>query len=114
MNCQAISTLKRLTKVALHVKDISLNKGELCVGFKSYLPLLKLRISCLITFSAIVGDVAGTTNGMSWGNMGFLIIVTMLASASGGTFNNYFDRDIDCLMGRTKKRPLTSPEFGSP
>lgn len=84
------------------------------MGFKSYLPLLKLRISCLITFSAIVGAVAGTTNGMAWGNMGFLIIVTMLASASAGTFNHYFDKDIDCLMGRTKKRPLTSPEFGSP
>src|SRR3989304_2419014 len=84
------------------------------MGFKSYLPLLKLRISCLITFSAIVGAVAGTTNGMSWGNMGFLILVTMLASASAGAFNHYFDRDIDCLMGRTKKRPLTSPEFGSP
>ncbi len=84
------------------------------MGFKSYLPLLKLRISCLITFSAIVGAVAGTTNGMSWDNMGLLIIVTMLASASAGTFNHYFDKDIDCLMGRTKKRPLTSPEFGSP
>lgn len=84
------------------------------MGFKSYLPLLKLRISCLITFSAMVGAVAGTTNGMSWWNMALLILVTMLASASAGAFNHYFDRDIDCLMGRTKKRPLTSPEFGSP
>ena len=84
------------------------------MGFKSYLPLLKMRISCLITFSAIVGAVAGATNGMSWGNMGLLILVTMLASASAGTFNHYFDRDIDILMSRTKNRPLTSPEFGSP
>lgn len=84
------------------------------MGFKSYLPLLKLRISCLITFSAIVGAVAGATNGMSFGNMGLLVLVTMLASASAGAFNHYFDRDIDCLMGRTKKRPLTSPDFGSP
>lgn len=84
------------------------------MGFKSYLPLLKMRISCLITFSAVVGAVAGATNGMSWGNMGLLILVTMLASASAGTFNHYFDRDIDILMSRTKKRPLTSEEFGSP
>lgn len=84
------------------------------MGLKNYLPLLKLRISCLITFSAIVGAVAGATNGMSWGNMGLLVLVTMLASASAGAFNHYFDRDIDCVMGRTKRRPLTSPEFGSP
>jgi len=89
-------------------------RKEKVMGFKSYLPLLKLRISCLITFSAIVGAVAGTSHGMSYENLGFLILVTMLASASAGAFNHYFDRDIDCLMGRTKKRPLTSPEFGSP
>lgn len=80
----------------------------------SYMPLLKLRISCLITFSAIVGAIAGATKGIPLGNAVFLVIVTMLASASAGAFNHYFDRDIDCLMGRTSKRPLTSPDFGSP
>lgn len=80
----------------------------------SYIPLLKLRISCLITFSAIVGAIAGSTKGMSFWNTVFLVIVTMLASAGASAFNHYFDRDIDCLMGRTSKRPLTSPDFGSP
>jgi len=73
---------------------------------KSYLPLFKLRICSLITFSAIVGLIAAES--FSVGKMGFLIIATMLASASASAFNHYFDSDIDAVMKRTSKRPLPS------
>lgn len=73
---------------------------------KSYLPLFKLRICSLITFSAIVGLIAAES--FSAGKMGFLIIATMLASASASAFNHYFDSDIDSMMKRTKRRPLPS------
>ncbi|MBI2413664.1 MAG: protoheme IX farnesyltransferase [Deltaproteobacteria bacterium] len=73
---------------------------------RSYLPLFKLRICSLITFSAIVGLIAAES--FSAGKMAFLIIATMLASASASAFNHYFDSDIDSLMKRTKRRPLPS------
>lgn len=73
---------------------------------RSYLPLFKLRICSLITFSAIVGLIAAES--FSAGKMAFLVIATMLASASASAFNHYFDSDIDSLMKRTKRRPLPS------
>lgn len=73
---------------------------------RSYLPLFKLRICSLITFSAIVGLIAAES--FSPGKMAFLIIATMLASASASAFNHYFDSDIDSVMKRTKRRPLPS------
>src|SRR5262249_2880819 len=34
------------------------------------------------------------------------ILGTALAAASAAAFNHYFDRDLDALMTRTKRRPL--------
>ncbi|MBI1911018.1 MAG: protoheme IX farnesyltransferase [Deltaproteobacteria bacterium] len=76
------------------------------MGITKYLPLFKLRICSLITFSAIVGLIA--TQGFSFRTLFFLIVATMLASMSASAFNHYFDSDIDAIMKRTKKRPLPS------
>ena len=82
---------------------------------KKYLPLFKLRICTLITFSAVVGFVATLSGDFSIQKMMFLIIATMLAATGSSAFTHYFDRDIDAVMGRTRKRPLPSSELaGSP
>lgn len=73
---------------------------------KSYLPLFKLRICSLITFSAIVGLLAGQTHGFNLTKFIALIFATMLASAGASAFNHYFDSDIDAVMARTRSRPL--------
>ncbi|MDP2690298.1 MAG: heme o synthase [Deltaproteobacteria bacterium] len=78
------------------------------MGFTRYLPLFKLRICSLITFSAVVGLIAAGSRPGSVGRVVFLVIATMLASASASAFNHYFDSDIDSLMNRTRKRPLPS------
>lgn len=77
---------------------------------KQYLPLFKLRICSLITFSAIVGLFA-TSSSFSFGKMAFLVAATMLAAASASAFNHYFDSDIDAVMARTRKRPLASGQI---
>lgn len=77
---------------------------------KQYLPLFKLRICSLITFSAIVGLFA-TSSSFSLGRMAFLVAATMLAAASASAFNHYFDSDIDAVMERTRKRPLASGQI---
>lgn len=74
-----------------------------------YLPLFKLRICSLITFSAIVGLMAAqTSQGFDYIKLAALVVATMLASAGASAFNHYFDSDIDALMSRTQKRPLLS------
>ncbi|MDO8426342.1 MAG: heme o synthase [Deltaproteobacteria bacterium] len=78
------------------------------MGIKSYLPLFKLRICSLITFSAVVGLIGSQTGSLSASKLFFLIVATMLASASASAFNHYFDSDIDSVMKRTSRRPLPS------
>lgn len=79
-----------------------------------YLPLFKLRICSLITFSAIVGLMAAASGGVTFWKVAFLIIATMLAAASASAFNHYFDSDIDSMMERTSKRPLASGAIAGP
>jgi len=75
---------------------------------KSYLPLFKLRISLLITFSAVVSLISTSSGNISIRNALYLIVVTMMASAGASAFNHYFDMDIDSVMERTKNRPIPS------
>jgi len=74
----------------------------------SYLPLFKLRICSLITFSAVVGFISAGVVNVSFSSLVALALATMLASAGASAFNHYFDMDIDALMPRTKARPIPS------
>jgi len=82
-------------------------------ALKNYLPLFKLRICSLITFSAVVGLISTASANISITNILFLIIATMLASMSASCFNHYFDMDIDAVMQRTKTRPIPSGSIHS-
>ena len=77
-------------------------------SFKTYLPLFKIRICSLITFSAVVGLVSASSGNISISSVAFLILATMMASASASAFNHYFDMDIDSVMKRTQTRPIPS------
>lgn len=81
------------------------------MAIAKYLPLFKIRICGLITFSAVVGFVAAQSGDFSASTMFFLVVATMLASMGASAFNHYFDRDIDTVMERTRGRPLPSREL---
>ena len=84
------------------------------MAIAKYLPLFKLRICSLITFSAIVGLIATQSRGtLSAQKAAYLIVATMFASMAASAFNHYFDRDIDGVMHRTRKRPLPEGLAGS-
>lgn len=78
------------------------------IELRNYLPLFKLRICFLITFSAVVSLISTSSGNISIRNVLLLIIVTMMASAGASAFNHYFDMDIDAVMERTRKRPIPS------
>ncbi len=81
---------------------------------KQYIPLFKLKICILITFSAIVGLILTSPGKVSMSNALILIITTILASGSASAFNHYYDMDIDALMDRTKGRPLPTGSIINP
>ena len=82
------------------------------IDIKKYLPLFKLRIAFLITFSAVVGSISAGSIPVD--KTTILIIATMMASMGSAALNHYFDRDIDVLMCRTSKRPLTTGAVKTP
>ncbi|MEK6656551.1 MAG: heme o synthase [Nitrospirota bacterium] len=73
---------------------------------RKYLPLFKLRICVLITFTAIVGSIAAQGSDISVYRMALLILATMMAASGASAYNHYFDMDIDRVMKRTTARPI--------
>ncbi|MBC6366763.1 heme o synthase [Algoriphagus sp. AK58] len=74
---------------------------------KAYSDLIKLRLSALVTFSAVFGYILGD-RGASFGWSGFLGLALggFLISGASGAANEIMERDLDKLMKRTQNRPL--------
>lgn len=70
-----------------------------------YFELLKPRVMSLVVFSAFVG--LWIAPGHIHPYLGFLTILSIAFGAgASGAINMWYDRDIDVVMSRTKKRPL--------
>lgn len=85
-------------------------RGEMSpsVRFTAYLHLTKPRITLLVVLSALAGFALGSPAGIDWMTMFHTAIGVALLSSGIGTLNQYWERDLDALMQRTKKRPLPS------
>ncbi len=77
---------------------------------KSYLKLFKFRIVSLLVFTAIVSAVVASEGRVSLEGIAILVISGGMACIGSAFLNNYFDRDIDALVERTRERPLPSGE----
>ncbi|MDO3376744.1 heme o synthase [Geoalkalibacter halelectricus] len=80
--------------------------GERC---KAYLLLAKPRILLLVALTGLVAMVLeGSLLGAPWRFSGVLLGI-LLAGAAANALNQYWDRDIDSVMARTRnKRPIPS------
>ncbi len=81
------------------------------ISIRSYLEVTKPRIVFLLVFTSVASMV------VAWRSSSLLLpfeawvlaILTILAGCAGcNAVTSYIDRDIDSIMGRTKKRPLPS------
>jgi protoheme IX farnesyltransferase len=70
--------------------------------------LFKLRIGVLITVTALVGFVATPGHAASGLQVLLLALATLVASASAGMFNQYWEHDTDRLMARTRGRAFVT------
>jgi protoheme IX farnesyltransferase len=72
---------------------------------KDYISLLKPRVMSLVIFSGLTGLLIapGTIHPF----LGFISILAIsLGSGASAAINMWYDRDIDAVMERTKKRPI--------
>ncbi len=69
--------------------------------------ILKLRIGFFIALAALVGVMTG---GGELGTLEALVFALAVLGASGaaGGFNQYYERDSDRMMARTRNRPFAS------
>ena len=76
---------------------------------KDYFILMKPRVMSLVVFTAFVGYYAALSEG-TYNLNPFLAAIGILAIAIGagasGVLNQWYDRDIDKIMERTKDRPI--------
>ncbi len=70
--------------------------------------LFKLRIGVLITVTALVGFVATPGHAATGFQVLVLALATLIASASAGMFNQYWEHDSDRLMVRTRGRAFVT------
>lgn len=86
---------------------LAMHDGAARQGIRDVVSLFKLRIGVLIMITALVGLA------VSAGPAGFLQIITvaitvLVASASAGAFNQYYECESDALMVRTSRRAFVT------
>lgn len=77
-------------------------------AFRQYVQLTKPRITLLIAISTAVGYCYGVTAGFHWFTFLNAVLGAALMAAGSATLNQWWERDIDAQMNRTKARPIPS------
>ena len=76
---------------------------------KDLIALLKLRLATLVVISAALGYVLATGTGhIEWSAFIALLIGGFMVTGGSNGLNQYFERESDVFMERTKDRPLPS------
>lgn len=73
--------------------------------------LFKLRIGFIMMLTALVSMVATPNFSVKIYEMMALAFCVLIASASAGAFNQYYETDIDAKMKRTQNRPFVTGYF---
>ncbi|HKZ69734.1 MAG TPA: heme o synthase [Anaerolineales bacterium] len=80
--------------------------GRIKEWVAAFMALIKWRVIGLVTFTAMVAAmVAGQQAGHA-GPLARLLVAGLLTAAGAAAFNQYFDRDVDATMSRTRARPI--------
>lgn len=68
--------------------------------------LFKLRIGFAIMLCALAGVAVTPGEAPDYWRVAVLALAVLMSSASAGAFNQYFERDLDACMKRTRGRPF--------
>jgi protoheme IX farnesyltransferase len=70
--------------------------------------VFKLRIGIVIAFTALAGIAVTPGPSLSAWQVFVLGLAVLVSSASAGAFNQYYERDLDRRMARTRRRPFVT------
>ena len=90
-----------------------MRKGAIISQVKNYIEVLKPLPSILLTFIGVCAAIIAGEGQLS--PKLFLVLITiLLATAGANGLTNYFDRNVDARMQRTKNRALPSKRIYPP
>lgn len=78
------------------------------------LMLTKPRVVLMVLVTTIVGYYVGLHGAPDWARIVHLMVGTILAAGGTLALNQYWERDIDALMDRTRRRPLPDGRLQPP
>ena len=70
--------------------------------------VFKLRIGIVIAFTALAGIAVTPGPALPAWQVFVLGLAVLVSSASAGAFNQYYERDLDRRMARTRRRPFVT------
>jgi protoheme IX farnesyltransferase len=76
--------------------------------WRTVLSVFKLRIGVIIALTAMAGIAVQPGVELSAAQVTAVFIAVLLASASAGAFNQYYEADLDQRMRRTRARPFAA------
>lgn len=103
---------------AIQVADVieaRVSSPPLTFGGKlaAYYDLTKPRITFLVVLSALAGFALGSPSPINWLLFFHTALGIALLSSGISTLNQYWERDLDGLMERTRSRPLPMGKLSS-
>ncbi|MDQ5877276.1 MAG: heme o synthase [Pseudomonadota bacterium] len=78
---------------------------------RAILGLFKLCIGVVITFTALAGLAVGAGPSLTPLQFVVLTLSVLVSSAAAGAFNQYYEKDLDPKMARTKNRPFVTGQI---
>jgi len=76
------------------------------INCSDYLELTKPRVTLMVVITMAFGFYLGSRGAMDWVMLMHALIGTTLVAGGTSALNQYWERDLDAKMQRTKNRPL--------
>lgn len=85
--------------------ELTRDVASKAIAWSAYYELTKPRLSLLSVITALVGYLAALPERNLWTLVNFLL-GTAFCAAGAATLNQWYERDTDAIMKRTRERPL--------
>ena len=90
-----------------HTFPGSIGTAEASARVRDYIDLLKPRVMSLVVFTGWIGLMIAPGHVHPF-TAALAVIAIALGSGAAGAINMWYERDLDALMDRTRRRPLPS------
>ncbi len=78
---------------------------------KQLIDLFKVRIGVVMAMTALVAMLVTPGRAVQLWEAVVLSLAVLLAASAAGAFNQYYERELDAQMSRTRKRPFVTGAF---